>query len=151
MLRNAWSTYRLLRGARASSWQPCERLRRQQAIRLRPHCARWLFPTRWLAVPEGVDTRIPVPDDVRQLARHNHSLEEDLRVMRRERYTLEVSSAPEDCDVLYHTMHVPFIRQRHGASGYIHRLSHLRRTLRHGSILWVRHGARRIVGGLVQR
>jgi hypothetical protein len=110
--------------------------------------ARLFCRTNCLVVPESVGSWLAVPDDPNKAVRANHSLIEDLRRIRRERLTLEVSHAEPDCEVFYRTMYVPYMRRRHGELAAVRGLHQLRRAFRRGGMLWVLRDGQRIAGGL---
>ena len=113
--------------------------------------ARLLFNADYLAIPEWVGSWLTVPDDLARRVRATGSIREDMRKIRREGFTAEVSHAEADFEMFYRTMYVPFIRNRHGAQAIIRNAHQLRRWFRRGGLVWVRHGGQRIAGGLVER
>ncbi len=113
--------------------------------------ARLLFNADYLAIPEWVGSWLTVPDDLAKRVRASGSVREDLRKIRREGFTAEISHVEADFEMFYRTMYVPFIRNRHGAQAIIRNVYQLRRCFRRGRLVWVRHGGRRIAGGLVEQ
>jgi len=99
---------------------------------------RFLFDAGSLAIPEGVGATLTVPEDLAMLARRNHHLKDDLRVVRRNGLTSDITHAESDFEVFYHTMYVPFIRNRHGEHAVIRNIDWLRRTFCHGGLQWIR-------------
>ena len=113
--------------------------------------ARLFFHTNHLVVPEGVGSRLTVPEDPDKMTRMNHSLKADLRRIRRERLTAELSHTEADFETFYHTMYVPYMQRRHGSLAFIRNLHNMHRAFRRGGILWVRCDGQRIAGNLFQQ
>ncbi|MGH7230647.1 MAG: hypothetical protein ACREJU_04725 [Nitrospiraceae bacterium] len=113
--------------------------------------ARMFFEGDELVVPESIPCRIAAPVDVAQLARASKSVKEDLRTLRREKMTSEVSHSEADFEVFYHTMYEPLMRKRHADFAVIHNPDRLRRAFRHGGLIWVRRGGQRVAGGIFEQ
>lgn len=113
--------------------------------------ARLFFGADYLAVPEWVGATLTVPEDLATLARGHH-LKDDMRVIRRNGLTSDITHTEADFEVFYHTMYVPFIRNRYGDHAVVRSIEWLRRTFRrHGGLQWVRRGGRPIAGRILQR
>lgn len=110
--------------------------------------ARLFSRTNYLRIPESVGAWLAIPDDLNKLTRANRSVKGDMRRIRRERLTAEVSRAEPDCEIFYHTMYVPYMRRRHGELAVIRSLPQMRRAFRRGGILWVLREGQRIAGDL---
>jgi len=113
--------------------------------------AGWLFRRGYLHVPEWLSSRIDVSSESEELAQDSHSLKDDLRVIRREGLSAELTFDPGDCGEFYHTMYLPYAHRRHGSVEILRPLRQLRRAVRHGGILWVRRGRERISGAVFER
>lgn len=113
--------------------------------------ARLFFENDYLVVPESVSSRLILPVDLDKLAHASSSVKEDLRTLRRERLTAEVSHREADCEAFHSSMYVPFVKKRHGEFAVIHNLHQLRRAFRRGGLIWVRRGDQRIAGGLFEQ
>jgi hypothetical protein len=100
----------------------------------------------FLRVPESVGSWLEVPEDPAGLVRANHSVKEDMRIVRREQLVPELSRSKTDCDLFFRDMHVPFMQNRHGDVAVIRELHQLRRGVHRGGILFVRRGGTRIAG-----
>jgi hypothetical protein len=111
---------------------------------------RLFWQTNYLVVPEGVGSRLIVPEGPTRASRRNESLRADLRRIRRGRFTAEISHAEADYETFYHTMYVPYLRKRHGSLAFIRNEHHMRRAFRRGGILWVQRDGQRIAGDLFQ-
>ncbi len=111
--------------------------------------ARLLFRVGYLLVPEWVDLRLGVPEDVGALTRGNSSLKSDLRKIRRNGLSFEVSPAGADLETFYGRYYLPYARKHYGKYAYIRRLDALRRYYHHGALLWVLHRGERVAGCLV--
>ena len=112
---------------------------------------RLFFPPVYLRVPEWVDTILPVPADLNALVRSNHSLREDMRVVRHNGLDAAVSLGEEDFSSFYTEMYLPFIHSRHGALAHPTSESWLRSCVRRGGLIWVRHCGERVAGILFER
>jgi hypothetical protein len=112
--------------------------------------ARLFFGTGYLVVPEGVGSRLTVPEGPTEASRRNESLKADLRRIRRGRFTAEISHAEADYETFYHTMYVPYMRKRHGSLAFIRNEHQMRRAFRRGGILWLQRDGQRIAGDLFQ-
>ncbi len=113
--------------------------------------ARLFFGDGFLVVTESIGCRLTLPVDLDKLARVNHGVKYDFRTLRRECLTAEVSHKEADCELFHSTMHVPFVRNRYGDFAVIHNLHQLRRSFRHGVLIWVRRANQRIAGGLYEQ
>jgi hypothetical protein len=111
---------------------------------------RVFFQKNALVVPESVGSWLDVPDDLGALVRANRSVKEDMRIVRRDALTSEVSHDQNDWDVFYHTMYLPLMARRHGQHAVIRNVHQLRRAFRRGGIVWVRRGKECIAGGLFE-
>ena len=113
--------------------------------------ARLWFGAEYLAVPEWIGSILAVPEEPDKLARRNRSLREDLRIVRRNDLRTEVTHAEADFERFYHTMYVPFIRNRHGDQAVIRNVYWMRRIFRRGGLIWIRHNGRPIAGALFEQ
>lgn len=140
--RPLWLLPRILKRPRVSADLTIARVDRLSS--------RLLFDATYLFVPEWVGSRLAEPDPAKLLSA-SHSVRDDLRIVRRNGLTSEVSHTEADFDLFYYTMHVPFIRQRHGEQGIIRNIHKLRRCFRRGGLLWIRRGGQRISGVIFQQ
>jgi hypothetical protein len=116
------------------------------------HFASRFSSREYLAVPEWVSSRLPLPVDLQALARGNSSVAEDLRKVRRDASTLEVARAPADFERFYADFYVPYIRNRFGTDAYTRGKAWSRHAFeRGGGILWLRRDLAYLAGGLFQR
>jgi len=111
---------------------------------------RLFFRKNNLVVPESIGSRLVIPNDLETLVRANRSVKEDMRIVRRDGLTSEVSHDQHDWEIFYHTMYLPLMRRRHGDSAVIRNVHQLRRAFRRGGLVWVRRGKDRIAGGLFE-
>jgi hypothetical protein len=111
---------------------------------------RLFFRKNNLVVPESIGSRLVIPNDLETLVRANRSVKEDMRIVRRDGLTSEVSHDQNDWEIFYHTMYLPLMRRRHGDSAVIRNVHQLRRAFRRGGLVWVRRGKDRIAGGLFE-
>jgi hypothetical protein len=85
------------------------------------------------------------------LARGNHSLKVDLRIVKRGNFQAEVTRADADLAFFYESMYVPLMRRRHAQLAFIREPYWLRQRCRKGGILWISHAGKRIAAGLFER
>ncbi len=113
--------------------------------------ARLFFVNGYLVVPESIGCRLSLPVDLDKLAHASSSVKEDLGMLRRERFTIEVSHREADCETFYSSMYLPFVKKRHGEFAVIHNLHQLRRKFRRGGLIWLRRGDHRIAAALFEQ
>lgn len=113
--------------------------------------ARFLFDSSYLAVPEWIGTSLTLPEDLGTLTRGNHSLKEDLRIVRRSGLTSDIAHTDADFEAFYHTMYVPYIRMRHGQQAAVRNIHSMRRLFRHGGLVWIRRKGRPVAGCVYRR
>ena len=102
------------------------------------------FGDDYLPVPDWIGMRFVAPFPPDGTCPHSHSLSDDLRRVRRARWSAEVSHLASDFAAYYREMYVPYVRSRHGAGAYVQSARRLRRAFRRGGLLWVsRNGERR--------
>ena len=104
------------------------------------------FGQDYLVVPGGAGCRLPLPVDIKELGRASKSVKHDLQAIRRERLVSEISYSESDFELFYYTMHVPYVRKRHGEFAVALNIHQLRRIFYRGGILWVRRAEQRIAG-----
>ncbi|MFZ1744923.1 MAG: hypothetical protein WAU17_03315 [Nitrospirales bacterium] len=113
--------------------------------------ARLFFEDGYLVVPESIGCRLSLPVDLDKLAQASRSVKEDLGMLRREGFTMEVSHREADCEAFYSSMYLPFVQKRHGEFAVIHKVHQLRRKFRRGGLIWLRRGDQRIAAALFER
>jgi hypothetical protein len=112
---------------------------------------RWLRDSRFLAVPEWIGTRIPVPADLDPLLRSGGSIKRDMSLVRRYGFEPSLQSDREAFRFFYHRVYRPYAQARYGDDLYVRTESDLSRRLRRGGILWIRERDRRVAGALYER
>ena len=115
-------------------------------VRLDKGWARLVLGPDYLEIPEWVGAFIQLPKNLEGYLRANESRHSDVRRIRREGYTFEVSHAHPDLDTLHREFHAPFIQRRFGAHAHVAQVWLWHRLLSHGGVLWVRHQDRRVAG-----
>lgn len=109
------------------------------------------FDADYLAVPEWVGSMLNVQENPGKIARRNRSLKDGLRIVRRNKLSLEISRAEADFEQFYHTMYVPFMRSRHGERAVVRDFYRMRQAFRQGGLVWVLRDNERISGQLFRR
>jgi hypothetical protein len=113
--------------------------------------ARFLFGADYLAVPEWVGSMLEVPGDISELSRGNPGLKSDLRAVRLNNFTSDITYSDSDFDFFYSNMYVPFTLKRYGEQSKIENYYKLRRCSRNGGLLWARQNDKPVAGGVFQR
>jgi len=109
------------------------------------------FSRDYLAVPEWINLSFQVSEDLKIPPPRNHSLKDDLRIVRRSNLHPHYSQKASDFDRFYNEMYVPFIRRRYGEKAYIRNFYRLRRSFEQGGLLWVMQNNKPIAGLLFKR
>lgn len=112
--------------------------------------ARIFFGADYLVVPKWVGSMLKVPEDPSKLTQKNHSLKEDLRIVRNNQLRPDFTQTTTDFELFYHTMYVPFIRKRHGKQAVVRSIKQLRRCFHQGGLICVRQSGKLIAGGIFQ-
>lgn len=137
--------WRLARTLRA--WGPSVDL---MVVRVDRVSSRLFFGNHYLRVPELVDLHLEVPQNIEALysGNRNRNLKNDLRRVRRNRLTAEISHLEADLQEFYEQFHVPFVRRRFGKFAWPHNRTLLGGLFRQGGLIWtLQHGRR--LGGCV--
>jgi hypothetical protein len=113
--------------------------------------AHLLFDARYLQVPEWVEARLDVTQDLDALWSQSSSVQRDLQRIQRHGLTAEVSQGEDELRRWYDGFYLPFIDQRHAKYGHAAALGQLRRFAARGAVLWVLHRGKRIAGILLSR
>jgi hypothetical protein len=109
-----------------------------------------LFDKYYLAAPEWVGSMLEVPENLEELSRGNPSLKFDLKTVRLNGFTTDISEKKEDCDQFHSTMYVPLIRKRHGEEAFVSSIQRVRRVFSQGGLIWARQNGYAVAGGVFQ-
>ena len=109
-----------------------------------------LFRDDYLAVPAWVKMVLPVPKNPLDLARGNHSLQGDLRLIKRGNLQAQVTREDSSFTFFYESLYVPFVRRRHAELAFVRDAYWLRRRCQKGGILWITCAGERIAGMLFE-
>ena len=112
--------------------------------------ARMIFGADYFSVPEWVGTRLSVPDDLNQLVKSGGSIRSDMALVRRHKFQPLMAHNREDFEMFYHSVYLPFTRNRHGDLTFVRNPQDLQRRLRRGGILWVHRDGQRVGGMLFE-
>lgn len=104
------------------------------------------FRDPYMDVPMWVGGCLDAAADPAARIRANHSVAEDMRVVRRECLVSEISRAAADFDTFYENYYLPFTRRRHGETAHVSDRLWLQRQFRMGGILWILRNRERIAG-----
>ena len=110
--------------------------------------SRLLFGAQYLRVPELVDLLLEVPRDINALysGNRNRNLKNDLRRVRRNKLTTQISHEESDLAIFYQRFHLPFVQQRFGKYAWPHNLPLLRGLFGHGGLIWALQSGQRLAG-----
>jgi hypothetical protein len=135
-----WQLPRTLR-ARA----PCVSLVIARVDRI---AARLLFGPSYLRVPDLVDLRLDIPQDLGSLysGRKWSSLRNNIKRAHRNGVTCQIAHDEADLTHFYHRFYIPSIRQRFEAFAWPHSLSFLRGHFLQGGIVWALRCGRQVAG-----
>ncbi len=112
--------------------------------------ARCLDRGAYVAVPDWVGMRVPVPRDLAALARGNRNVAEDVRKTRRGGFVAEISHAADDFEFFYAHMYLPHLQARLGAQAHVRSVRRLRRSFMRGGLLWIVRDGVRVAGHLFE-
>jgi len=122
-----WTLPRLLQRLRADADLTIAHVDRIAAERL--------FGRDYLALPEWLGSRLPVPPDPERYLRRNKSLKNDVRQIRHAGITTAATCDASAFEHFYRTMYEPFVRQRFGREGVVRNVHQIRRVFRDGGLL----------------
>lgn len=121
-------------------------------IRIEGRSARWwLRDTEFLAVPEWIGTRIPVPADIESLLQSGGSIRRDMTLVQRHGFEPTLVSDGDALSFFYRRVYRPYTLSRYGDDSYLRSEADLARRLRRGGILWVLERGERVAGALYER
>ncbi len=113
--------------------------------------AHLLLDDRYLRVPEWVEVRLDVTQDLEAIWSRSNSVQRDLQRMRKNDLSHELSNSDADFRLWYSRCYVPFLCKRHAKYGVIASMGRLHPHFRHGVLLWVIHRGQRIAGMLMRQ
>lgn len=116
-------------------------------IRIRPGFCRLLGSEKWLRIPAWVNGEVDLPLSPNVLASGN--VKKDLRKIRKNELTFEVTRDIEKFDDFYQHMFVPHIARVHGRGARIWPREFVLEHFENGELLLVNKGGRSIAGGLI--
>lgn len=149
--------YRRERIAASPPWKLNRVLKRLQPSvdltigRLDRVSARLLCGRDYLAVPEWISSSLTLPERMDDLTQGSYELRAEMQRIRRGNWTYEISHSTEDFASFYHSMYIPFTRNRFGTDGDVAGFYPLRRIFCQGGVLWLKHAGQIIAGNLFQR
>jgi len=79
----------------------------------------------------------------------NKSLDNNLRKMKKNEFSFEITRDPEKFDLFYHHMYVPLAEKRFGEASWIFDYHHLKRLLENGQLLLVKRNNEYLSGALL--
>jgi hypothetical protein len=120
-------------------------------IRLDVRTAGRLFGNRCLRLPEWVDSRVVVPEEIEEFCQGKRSLQSDMRKILENGLTSEFSRGEKDFFKFYDTMYLPFVFERHGEEAVARNRYWMHRAFRKGGLIWVIKDGRRVAGVLFEQ
>ena len=112
---------------------------------------RLFFPSRYLCVPDWIDTVLEVPQDLDALVQSRDTLRYHMRTARKNGLVASVSHSEEDFNEFHRDMYIPFIRSRYGDMTWLTNERWLRGCFRRGGLIWIGAAGERLGGMLVER
>ncbi|HEY8667318.1 MAG TPA: hypothetical protein VIL86_11670 [Tepidisphaeraceae bacterium] len=113
--------------------------------------SRLLYGNEYYAVPEWAGAEVILPENLEELFSDTESVKSDVRKVRKNHFTSKVSYSEADFEIFYHTMHVPFVQNRHGELAYVRNIHRLRKIFRRGGLLWINQVNHPVAGLLFER
>jgi hypothetical protein len=110
-----------------------------------------VFREKAVRIPDWVAAGIDLPVDIGALARAHGSLRDDMRLIRRSGFGVEISHDDHDLPGFYRTMYVPFSRMRHGEVTSLRPEAWLLKRFRRGGLIWITHNGGRVAGILFEQ
>lgn len=118
-----------------------------------PYLSRLGVTRRRIVVPDWVnmivDTDKPWDEIRRRFSRDCRR--NDLRLIRRNNYSSDISTDPKDAAYFYDRMYAPFVRGRHGRAGIVESRRHVLRVAKKSILLRVFRDGLLICAGLIYR
>ncbi|MCE9612697.1 MAG: hypothetical protein K8T26_00380 [Lentisphaerae bacterium] len=137
-----------------TSWWNARRLARRSGqdcplmvAELSDALCHYLHPRRWFCIPTWIRgaVNLPLPSWVLQ----SSSVKSDLRRIRKNGLTYDVTRDPQRFADFYANMYVPHVSAIHGASTYLVPQAYMAQHLKDGDLLMVRKGEADIAGCLI--
>jgi len=94
-----------------------------------------------------LDISKPLPELMKTIK--NRSLDNNLRRMRAQQYTCEITQDQERFDLFYNHMYVPYATKRYGTASWVLGYHHLKRVLKKGQLLLVTQDDVPLAGALL--
>lgn len=93
----------------------------------------------FLLIPEWVNFTLQVPDSMEGFLRGaDKNLEDDIRKIRKYKYSYEITTDPEKLPVFYHEMYVPHISKRHSYLPHLNDFSLLKSIFRTSALFFIK-------------
>ncbi len=116
-------------------------------VRVRPGFRRLLSSEKWLQIPAWVDGEVDLPLAPEVLASGN--VKEDLRKIRKNALTSEITRDMEKFDDFYRNMHVPHISRVHGRGARVWPREFVLEHFENGELLLVNKEGQAVAGGII--
>lgn len=100
-----------------------------------------------LLVPEWVGSIMKTPSSMKEfITNGTGSLKENMRKVRKYRYSYEVSHDPEKLRFFYHRMYVPYISKRYSYLPYVYNFPSVKKLFNEGGILFLKRNEEFVAG-----
>jgi len=113
--------------------------------------ARLLYGPEYLRIPDHVRLHVVLSDDPADLARMRRDTIEDLRRVRGQPFSWDISHSQADFREFYDRFHIPTMLNRHGRQQVVYNRHLAQRLFRSGGLLWVLYDGKRIAGTVYGR
>ena len=110
---------------------------------------RLLFRSECLRVPDSIQVGLRTPEEIETLWRSNHSLQQDIRLVRSRGMEMSISREDADFEMFYRTMYLPFLTARHGDMARPRDKHWLHDQFLRGKIIWALREEERLAGVVV--
>jgi hypothetical protein len=104
-------------------------------VQMRPEFRKLMEHGRWLHLPKWVDTEIDIPLPPSVL--RNKGVKSDLRNIRKDSLTYDVTKDKECFDDFYYSMYVPYAKNRHEDSAFIMGIDAMRKGIKGSELIRV--------------
>jgi len=120
------------------------------AVRLDRALIKCLFKPDYLCVPEWIRSSMQIPESVESVAAGNHSLGQDLRLIRKHQLGFVESHADEDLVEFFNTVYRAHGLVRHGPSAQLRSLASIKYAMKRGALLWITCEGRKVAGVVLE-
>ncbi len=89
-------------------------------------------------IPRWVEATLDISESIDRIKKRSGEFREMVRRVKKNNYTYEVTRDESDFKNFYYKMHVPFVRYRHGNTGYVINYERYKKLSRHSELLLIK-------------